>query len=754
MDSEEYENRITDADISNTDVSSRYPLAKVQNISPSSVGVHSRPDQATRKSESPSEKCAICLCSPENRSYTDSCFHEFCFVCLLEWSKVKTECPLCKLKFKNIIHNIRSMSDFDEFEVKEPQRQTTGGREIERVGRGNVSVNVNSPLFGLDESGRRFRYNSTMTAERQELISHIRSLQSHLRELHRSQRDELRVRRQRERLERLAHIYIRSVNRPDTLGSSLEFRRMIYERGLYVRPMRSDEQQAPEDVENSGDAGQSFLIDTYRDTSPEFYRENPAQLHRLLRWLHRELNVFFHGRPNQVNFICNYMCDLISRFDLRSDELRRRLRIIFRQYIDHFLHEFYHFARSPMEMDQYDRFARYERPPGQNDNNLPSISASVNLPNPPLSTIENTADEGGEEPELLSVSSSSSPIVEESSSSPSTPSGPPVHEPSALTIKVGDNLARLRGFLNNARDRLTCLQDAATSSSSIDQQEDLIVNDGNALPTETVPIPLSSSSSPDFSYRRSFNVSPSLSSASHYSRRSEIIFTEPGSIIGSQSPPTQVFAVSRPSSTIFSPSHVDDVTPHTTAMNRARTASWTSDRESRDGKNVVVYDEDDDSDGIEIVAELLPKHLRTQEVLEIDSSLSSSDSDINVTDDISPPRNSNRPCCSKSLKEEDIATDRIMKKTLRSVVLATEGFLRRNKDSDKISSDNKEERRDQHKRKKRKPDHRSESPKNEDDQHRLKKSSKRSRSREKHDFDDCIRKKKHKKYSKRCSNSD
>src|SRR4051812_47190509 len=39
-------------------------------------------------SKSP-EKCPICLNIPDDRSYTDSCYHEFCFVCLVEWSKVK-----------------------------------------------------------------------------------------------------------------------------------------------------------------------------------------------------------------------------------------------------------------------------------------------------------------------------------------------------------------------------------------------------------------------------------------------------------------------------------------------------------------------------------------------------------------------------------------------------------------------------------------------------------------------------------------
>ena len=39
---------------------------------------------------SPDPGCAICLGQIENMSYTDSCFHKFCFTCLLEWSKVSS----------------------------------------------------------------------------------------------------------------------------------------------------------------------------------------------------------------------------------------------------------------------------------------------------------------------------------------------------------------------------------------------------------------------------------------------------------------------------------------------------------------------------------------------------------------------------------------------------------------------------------------------------------------------------------------
>lgn len=36
-----------------------------------------------------SDCCSICLCGMVNKSFTDSCMHQFCFICLKQWSKVK-----------------------------------------------------------------------------------------------------------------------------------------------------------------------------------------------------------------------------------------------------------------------------------------------------------------------------------------------------------------------------------------------------------------------------------------------------------------------------------------------------------------------------------------------------------------------------------------------------------------------------------------------------------------------------------------
>lgn len=79
------------------------------------------PQSARRRSSEESakfsEKCSICLGAPQNLSYPDECQHRFCFVCLLEWSKVKLQCPLCKTPFKHIVHSIKAPDDFQKYAV-------------------------------------------------------------------------------------------------------------------------------------------------------------------------------------------------------------------------------------------------------------------------------------------------------------------------------------------------------------------------------------------------------------------------------------------------------------------------------------------------------------------------------------------------------------------------------------------------------------------------------------------------------------
>ncbi|KAI3766970.1 hypothetical protein L2E82_17051 [Cichorium intybus] len=50
------------------------------------------------------DTCGVCLLEEgmSRRGFIDSCEHYFCFVCIMEWAKVESRCPICKRRFSTI----------------------------------------------------------------------------------------------------------------------------------------------------------------------------------------------------------------------------------------------------------------------------------------------------------------------------------------------------------------------------------------------------------------------------------------------------------------------------------------------------------------------------------------------------------------------------------------------------------------------------------------------------------------------------
>lgn len=56
--------------------------------------------------------CAVCLISPQVDEAFPPCGHTFCFVCLIQWSKMKNECPMCRQTiFPGHLNNDMIMSE-------------------------------------------------------------------------------------------------------------------------------------------------------------------------------------------------------------------------------------------------------------------------------------------------------------------------------------------------------------------------------------------------------------------------------------------------------------------------------------------------------------------------------------------------------------------------------------------------------------------------------------------------------------------
>ncbi len=263
--------------------------------------------------QSSPEACPICLSKVDNKSFTNNCFHTFCFVCIREWSKQKAECPLCKQKFKSIIHNVRSLDDYDEYSVENNNRRP-------------------DPYLSGD---RRFRYRTTLTNDHTYDPWMTRQQQNY--------------ERQMALFERPSRSTTMTTARADwrrrRQTSTSDFRRRVYARGMRVKNINTS----------------TGRVHRQREISPKFLQKNPACVHRLVPWLNRELNALL-TEGDRANFVSGLILDLVRNFAIESDEFREHIRPYLNRHTDLFIHEFSCFARSPYDMTKYDQYAVYEEP--------------------------------------------------------------------------------------------------------------------------------------------------------------------------------------------------------------------------------------------------------------------------------------------------------------------------------------------------------------------------------------------------------
>ncbi|XP_053321811.1 E3 ubiquitin-protein ligase Topors [Spea bombifrons] len=282
---------------------------------------------------SPDSKCPICLDRFDNVSHLDRCLHRFCFRCIQEWAKNKTECPLCKQPFYSIFHSIRAEDDFKEYVL----RPTMNGS------------------FGSPD-GRRFRYRTTLTRDYRLPVRSLRSSSSQRtfsppdhgilfegisNQTSRQMGGEIRQMMRRLASRRQASAEGRSMRQIQE-QELINFRRALYRSGMRVR--------------NIQDGGR------YRDISAGFFQRNPACLHRLIPWLKRELTVLFGTHGSLANIVQHIIMSNMTRYDMESQAFVEDLRPFLLHRTDHFLHEFINFARCPYNIEAYDQHANYDCP--------------------------------------------------------------------------------------------------------------------------------------------------------------------------------------------------------------------------------------------------------------------------------------------------------------------------------------------------------------------------------------------------------
>ncbi|XP_037968548.2 E3 ubiquitin-protein ligase Topors [Plutella xylostella] len=409
------------------------------NANPASV----KSDDSTPPPESgrgsPPPNCAICLGTCKNKSFTDSCLHQFCFSCLLTWSKVKAECPLCKQNFKSIIHNVRSNHQYEEYMVEQ--------RHVEE----NIDIDSIS-IEGIAQATRRFRYRTTLTLPRRD----TRAIEQFL--MHYPLIPRLPIPRAPPARRR---------------RSPAAFRRTVYRHNLWARPLPD-------------------FTGRFRDCSPEFYMYNDAQMHRLVPWLTRELQYLLNENAGHISYVLTRILELLPARPVTSPEFREALRRYLGERTDHFLHELHCFASTPYDMTGYDRNVQYTTDPrvstlvnevlssSDSDSDSDIVMVSEPLPGPsrappacvPIETISHSDTDDGSEvmvvgyikppqdrtPEVVDLLGSDSDVVVQDAPGPSREPEPRVklslrrHSPAAGQ-EAGPSAAAAGGARRRKRRR-------------------------------------------------------------------------------------------------------------------------------------------------------------------------------------------------------------------------------------------------------------------------------------------------------------
>jgi hypothetical protein len=107
------------------------------------------------------EKCAVCLNNKQIDviARIDSCSHTFCYSCILEWSKVRAICPLCKQPFNLITHERYSGDIVEEVRVQTPRRPPS-----------TTFTNINEVLNWVDQHHRTRSENSSNNHRRNDIF--------------------------------------------------------------------------------------------------------------------------------------------------------------------------------------------------------------------------------------------------------------------------------------------------------------------------------------------------------------------------------------------------------------------------------------------------------------------------------------------------------------------------------------------------------------------------------------------------------
>ncbi|XP_060867569.1 E3 ubiquitin-protein ligase Topors-like isoform X2 [Metopolophium dirhodum] len=301
----------------------------------------------------PDTQCSICLDDLNDRCYTDSCWHLFCFECLRRWSNSEPTCPLCKKSFSLIFHSIDNVGIQETYDVPSMASIPTPRIYIRPMSEMAGDIDRMNMFMNIVSTTNRISHHPEYDID--DVDHNQNGMNPFVQEL--------------------------SDNYPSTT-----LQRPISGQATRIQVYIDDAWAIP-------------LPDTtgrFRECSSAFYRDNPAQTYRLHSFILRDLvavreSIRLDGQsmPIPVNndvTVTNLIMRSLAAYEIRQLHLVNVLRPFLDMRAVHFCHELYNFANSPYDLSGYDHHVRFTYPPHASELTRPYYTTIL----PPIHIIGET----------------------------------------------------------------------------------------------------------------------------------------------------------------------------------------------------------------------------------------------------------------------------------------------------------------------------------------------------------------------------
>ena len=141
---------------------------------------------------------------------------------------------------------------------------------------------------------------------------------------------------------------------------SIKKRRWVYDRNLRVKHVGSNPISKYKEISNCLEKNQFQTPKISKQKQKQIAVESfqdPDLVKKVEPWIARDLSVIL--KDDEVLLLTEFVISLIKRIDMQSDEFLNQLRPFLYEKTEQFAHELISFARSPLNIVNYDKYIQY-----------------------------------------------------------------------------------------------------------------------------------------------------------------------------------------------------------------------------------------------------------------------------------------------------------------------------------------------------------------------------------------------------------